>query len=398
MSEKTAENPTIHGPVRVDERIPRLAARLEPGEIAVIEAPDLDRSSALSLLSQRPVAVLNAASSTTGRKASLGAQVLVENGVVLVDDLGSDLMTLSEGADVEVRENEIYSAGELVASGQRRAAPELLEWAESGSDRLHHGIQTFAQGADLTWREHSALFLRGAGTPTVEGLHSSQTCLVVAPGPDLAGQLRRLRRFNRDFSPVIIAVSEAADTVRSAVGAPDVIIGDPSGVGEKTLKCGAALVLLERPDGSIPGIEKITNYGLNFQVMATSASASDAAVLLADTNGAQQIVTVGGRSGIEEFFDQSEAEIASGFFIDLRCRDKLVSSQVVTEMYRPGISSWQLVWLVLAAVLVMAVAVFFTPWGSDLAAGFGIWKGSLFSGAPGGPVEPAIMYSGVGVV
>lgn len=383
MSEIEATEPAISGPVRVDERIPRLTSRLEPGEIAVIEVPDLDRSSALSLLSKRPLAVLNAASSTTGRKTSLGAQVLIDGGIVVIDDLGSDLMTLNEGQTVEIKNNEVHAGGSLVAIGVRRSAEELQEWAADGIGRLRLGVQTFAQGALLTWQQESALILEGLGVPNLPRLEKFKLATVVAPNAGAADELAQMKRFNRDFHPAFIAVAEAADLM-TQIGKPaDVIVGDPSGVSEKTLRAGSAIVLLERPDGSIPGLERITNYGLNYETIPTAANAVDAAILLADVNGIEQVITVGQRSGIEQFFDQSDAEMTTDFFVNARCRDKVVSSSVVNELYRPGISSWQLVWLILAALVVLGAAIFFTPWGSDVGAQIGYWVSGDFSSSAG---------------
>ncbi|MDN5963545.1 MAG: hypothetical protein L0H81_03245, partial [Actinomyces sp.] len=77
--------PDVSARVRVDERAKKLATRLEAGEIAVIDHPDLDRPTAQALAAAHPAAVLNAAPSTTGRYPNLGPGILLDAGILLVD-------------------------------------------------------------------------------------------------------------------------------------------------------------------------------------------------------------------------------------------------------------------------------------------------------------------------
>ena len=98
MSETLSkESSARSGRIRIDDRPKHLATPLERGEIAVINVADLDRESAAALVAAGPVAVLNAQPSLTGRAAALGPRLVLEAGIVLVDDLGQDIMSLREG-------------------------------------------------------------------------------------------------------------------------------------------------------------------------------------------------------------------------------------------------------------------------------------------------------------
>lgn len=362
----------LAGSIRLDESIPRLAGRLEPGEIAIIEFPDLDRSSALALLSRRPVAVLNAASFTTGRRPSLGAQLLVDGGITLVDDLGSDLMTLTEGDQVRIQGGDVYRGDELIASGQRRDSAELHQAQASGRERLGPAVESFARTAGLTWESESEQYLHGEGVPPVPAL-SGRTVVVVTPGLTSIRQLRRLKAFCNDFSAYFIAVGEGANSLKSVGRKPDLILGDISNLPEPMLTRGTPLVLLERPDGQVTGGDRANVLTLKFMRMVTSAAPADAAVLLADANGADQIVLVGDDEGIEGFLEKTGSEVTAGFFIQLRSEAKLVSAPAVQRLYRPGVRTWQLVLMLIAALLVMVAAVLFTPWGQSLGWGLYDW-------------------------
>src|SRR4051795_2108719 len=109
--------PGVTGPARVDPRTKALTKRLRPGDIAVIDHLDLDRVSAEALVACQPAAVLNAARSTSGRYPNLGPEILVAAGIPLVDDLGVDVMSLTEGHRLRVVEGSVYDGETLVAEG-----------------------------------------------------------------------------------------------------------------------------------------------------------------------------------------------------------------------------------------------------------------------------------------
>src|SRR5690606_4334911 len=67
--------------------------RLSQGDLAIIDAPDLDRAFAQRLLTARPAAVLNVARFTTGSVPNFGPQLLLDAGVILVEGFDSELLT-----------------------------------------------------------------------------------------------------------------------------------------------------------------------------------------------------------------------------------------------------------------------------------------------------------------
>ena len=77
---KAEEPPGIVGVARVDVRTKVLVKRIEPGDIAIIDHPDLDRVSADELIASRVAAVVNTAKSITGRYPNLGPRLLLDAG------------------------------------------------------------------------------------------------------------------------------------------------------------------------------------------------------------------------------------------------------------------------------------------------------------------------------
>ncbi|MEH3034755.1 MAG: hypothetical protein PGN07_12220 [Aeromicrobium erythreum] len=94
------------------------AKTLREGEIAVIDVADLERGQAEELVEAGVRAVVNAASSSTGRYPNLGPKVLAEAGVVLVDRVGDGIWSrLRSGDTVRVDGARIFKDDVLVAQG-----------------------------------------------------------------------------------------------------------------------------------------------------------------------------------------------------------------------------------------------------------------------------------------
>src|ERR1700742_1687480 len=83
--------PGVSGVARLDRRTTRLAGRLNPGDIAIIDHVDLDRVTAEALAAARPAMVINAQPSISGRYPNLGPEVLITHGIALVDAVGAEI-------------------------------------------------------------------------------------------------------------------------------------------------------------------------------------------------------------------------------------------------------------------------------------------------------------------
>ncbi len=76
LRRKSDALPGISGVARLDRRTTRLAGRLNPGDIAIIDHVDLDRVAAEALVAAKPAIVINAQPSISGRYPNLGPDVL----------------------------------------------------------------------------------------------------------------------------------------------------------------------------------------------------------------------------------------------------------------------------------------------------------------------------------
>jgi uncharacterized membrane-anchored protein len=352
--------------VRIDERPMRVAARLEPGDIAVIDRPDLDRATAQALVAAHPAAVLNAARSTTGRHPNRGPGLLLAAGVVLVDDLGPDIMTLREGDRITVAGGTVTRGEHVVATGRRLTREDSEREVAEARRGVSAQVEAFAASTGEYLERESDLLMEGAGVPELRAGIAGRPALLILPDPGTAAELRRLRRWIRDTDPVIVAVEGAVETARSLRLRPDVIVGDMDMVPEAALRSGADLVVRAGHDGVAPGRARLDKLGVPYEVFTVTGGAEDASILLAEASGASAVVTVGAHFSLDDFLDRGRAGMAAAFFTRLRAGDRLVSSQTVRATYRPRISAWWLVLLVIVALAAVGAALWSTPWGRDV--------------------------------
>src|SRR5699024_2968744 len=104
---------------RVDRRTKNLTKRLQPGEIAVIDHEDIDRVSADALVACRPVCVINASRSMSGRYPNQGPELILAAGIPIIDHVGPQIMTVvQEGTELRVEGSEIFVGDDQVARGE----------------------------------------------------------------------------------------------------------------------------------------------------------------------------------------------------------------------------------------------------------------------------------------
>ena len=373
---KAAEPPGIVGVARVDPRTKVLVKRLHPGDIAVIDHADLDRVSADELIDCRVAAVVNAAKSITGRYPNLGPRLLLEAGIPLLDDVGSDvLIRISEGAVVRLDGDVLFAGDQAVAKGVLQDETTLAKAMQQAVDGVTTQIDSFAANTLEFLRHEVDLLTSGIQLPELGTSMDGRHVLVVVRGYRYREDLRALRPYIREYRPVMLAVDGGADALLEAGYRPDVIIGDMDSVTDDALCSGAELVVHAYPDGHAPGMARLQSLGLDAVPLPAAGTSEDVALLVADACGASLIAVVGTHWTLEEFLDKGRPGMASTFLTHLRVGGKLVNARGVHQLYQSRISGWALLVLVLAAAFTLVIVVMFSPAGPILGNYFSVtWR------------------------
>ncbi|MFC8924036.1 putative cytokinetic ring protein SteA [Cellulosimicrobium sp. NPDC057127] len=379
--------PDTLGPVKVDSRTKALTKRLQPGDVAVIDHVDIDRVAADALVAAKPAAVLNAARSVSGRYPNLGPEILVEAGIVLVDDLGPAVMAVPDGSVLRLDGDGVYLGEALVAEGVVQTPATVAQSLEEARANLSVEIESFAENTMDYLRRERDLLLDGVGVPDISTPIDGRQVLIVVRGYHYREDLATLRPYITEYRPVLIGVDGGADAIIDAGWKPDMIVGDMDSVSDRALSSGAEIVVHAYRDGKAPGLERVRELGVDPVVFPATGTSEDIAMLLADDKGAEVIVAVGTHATLVEFLDKGRAGMASTFLTRLRVGGKLVDAKGVSRLYRQRISNLQLTLLSLAGLFAVVMALWSTSAGQTF---FGLvgarvddftsWVGALFSG------------------
>ncbi|MFC7677193.1 putative cytokinetic ring protein SteA [Mycolicibacterium sp. GCM10028919] len=359
LSRNAGTRPGVSGTARVDRDIDRLLRRVGPGDIVVIDALDLDRITADALVEAQVAAVVNASPSISGRYPNLGPEVLVANGVTLIDETGPEIFKkVKDGARVRLHNGGVYTGDRRLALGHERTDLEIHDLMIEAKTGLVAHLEAFAGNTIEFIRSESPLLIDGMGIPDIDVDVSRRHVVVVAEGPAAADDLKALKPFIKEYQPVLVGVGTGADILRKAGYRPALIVGDPDVMSVEVLRSGAQVVLPADADGHAKGLERIQDLGVGAMTFPAAGSAADLALLLCDHHGASLIVTAGHTANIEEFFDRTRQDSNPSMFLTrLKVGEKLVDAKAVATLYRSRISGGAIALLVLAMLVAVIVAL-----------------------------------------
>jgi uncharacterized membrane-anchored protein len=128
-------------------------------------------------------------------------------------------------------------------------------------------------------------------------------------------------------------------------------------VSDAALATGAEVVVHAYPDGRAPGLARVQDLGIEAVTFPTSGTSEDAAMLLADANGAELVIAAGSHATLTEFLDRGRSGMASSFLTRLRLGAKVIDANGVARLYRNRISGAALLLLVIAALVAVVAAL-----------------------------------------
>jgi uncharacterized membrane-anchored protein len=349
----------VRGTARIDRRTKDLIRRLAPGDIAVIDHPDIDRVAADTLVAAGVGAVVNASPSMSGRYPNGGPIRIVNAGIPLLDGAGPGIMDqIREGDLIEVRDGALWRDGEKLAVGELLAADEIEVRMEDARRTIGVELQKFARNT-LEYIESEALItFEPLELPPLRVKIRGRHVLVVVRGHDYEHDLKSLRPYIREYQPVMIAVDGGADALLALKLHPDVIIGDFDSLSDTAMHCGAQLIHHVHPDGRAPGRENLLAAGVEYDEFVAEGMSEDAALLIAYEAGATLIVAVGTHATMVEFLDKGRRGMASTFLTRLRLGPALVDAKGVSRLYEGRIRRRDMVFLVASAIAAMAIMIY----------------------------------------
>ncbi|WP_167002439.1 putative cytokinetic ring protein SteA [Mumia sp. ZJ430] len=354
----------VTGPARL-VRSARDVRRVRVGDVAVVDLPDLDRTTAEALRSRGAVAVVNVVPTSTGRYPNLGPQVLVGAGVPLLDAVGTDLFTRVKDGDKVGLDGATLVRGEDVLAEGTLLDDELVEQMLSrGRTGMSVQLETLAANSGEYLRREHALLLEGVGVPELATSLDGREVVVVLPGPQAASELKTMKRYLKERKPVLIGVDSGADALVTAGYDPAVVVGDMSQMSDRTLRVAGEVVVTEsrRHLETEERLERLQRTAVEFP--GTSGS-EEAALLLSDARGARVVVTVGGFGSLDEFLDSARSGGATRYLTRLRLGAKLVDARAMVGLHRPRFTLFQVLLVLFVAMVALGAALATTAVGAE---------------------------------
>ncbi|GAA2120436.1 putative cytokinetic ring protein SteA [Nocardioides bigeumensis] len=363
--------PGVVGTARVDRRTEALIPRLRPGDIAVIDHPDLDRATAHRLVDAGVAGVVNASPMISGRYASLGAEVLAKAGVSLLDRAGPQVVTaVKDGSRIRLHDGIVHGQDGPVATGASLDAEGVTTQMAQARDGMATHLTSFTHNASEFLLREQDLLLHGRGLPGTRTTFTGRPVVVVVPGHEHRARLAGAKRYIREMHPVLVGVDRGADALLEAGHTPDVVVtgadqseSDP--VSRAALKGARDVVVCVSRGSSSAATAALRQLGVHPLILETGATTEDAALVLAHRAGASVIIGVGLHATLEEFLDRQRAALASTYLTRLSVGPTLVDVAALPQLYSGRVRPRHLLGVALAGLLAVGGAVATTPVGQD---------------------------------
>lgn len=340
--------------------------KLSEGDIAIVDAPDMTRREAQTLVDKRPAAVVNIAQFSTGSIPNYGPQLLLDAGIPLLENAGA----ATRGAFRDGKKGSVTTDGEVLAGKKSIARADALDRAvadsafdESQQHLVDHMEAYFGNTIEFIHTE-SPLLVDGVGVPELGDSMDGRKVLVVSPSDGTREpsdgtreRVEHLRHFIREFQPVIIGVGAAADTLLDLGYTCDFIVGDPADISSDNLRGDARVILPADPDGHAAGLERIQDLGVGAVTFpAATDSPTDLAILLAVFHGAETIITAGDGVDLDRIFAGSGDATPAAMLTRLKAGNRIVDSRVIENLYVKTSSGAGIAWAWAILGLLVAVA------------------------------------------
>ncbi|WP_072455899.1 MULTISPECIES: putative cytokinetic ring protein SteA [Actinomyces] len=370
---------SVEGRVWIARDLHQKIPTIDEGDFLLIEDNDLTQADAELLIESGVQLVINAALSVTGRVRSRGPQTLIDAGIVLLDDCGSDVWALKDGDSITVKGTDILREGKRVAQGHRyESLKDLPSDIPDADQALSDQLQAFEASTSTFLEYEGAGVLRGEGYPELATQVSGRQVLLVCDSPRASQQLRDLGQWIRDTQPLVVAVEGGALRAKRAHLKPAIIVGDMTEVPDKIIRSGAEIVVPRAHEGD-QGRDRLNRMGIDYHQIDLSASAQDVAISLLSFMDPAAIVVAGDARELEDYLELPRSVVTPAFLIRLRAGDLLIPAHAVSATYRSRIRGGWLFLLACVLFASMGVALWATPWGHDLYMSVWNWISQLWS-------------------
>ncbi|WP_268240178.1 putative cytokinetic ring protein SteA [Paenibacillus marchantiophytorum] len=352
----TKPMPLCKGKVSVGAVTKILLRDLPLGRVVVLQHRDLDEVVAQELIDRKVKAVINCETTMSGTYPTQGPLMLLQQQIPILEVDISTFEDFLPNSEITIYENELRFSDRHAACTlfTREKWLDLQQQANARTDTL---MEQFIENS-LTYalREKDAV-MEPLPPLTLRTEMVHQHVLVVSRGRGYKKDLSAAKAFIADVKPVLIGVDGGADALLECGYLPDLIVGDMDSVTDRALTCGAELIVHAYPDGRAPGLVRTDALGLFAHALPCFGTSEDFALLLANEQGAEWLVTVGAHTHMIDFLEKGRAGMGSTLLVRMKIGARLVDIKSIGALYKPSFF-WKR-----EAVMTIVLSLFFIGLG-----------------------------------
>lgn len=300
----------------VDHKTKDLVKRLKSSHIAVINHTQLDAVAAKDLIRRRPLAVVNFSPSCSNKIPTKGSQLLLSAGIPLFDVIAhqEQFFNLHDGMKVVLSLRErVFTVSDLSVNFPLHQI--TREFAHRNYAQAHERMnELFSQFMSNTLSyavQERNSFLSPFPNVHLQTDIQHKTVVIVSRGPDAVEDFSFTLPFIRKKDPIFIGVDGGADIILQCGYVPHIVIGDMDSVSDDALKMIQDRIIHSYPSGKTPGLKRLQQLALDYQLLPYIGTSEDVAILLAYEKQAAQIILIGFHNHMLDFLEKGREGMAS---------------------------------------------------------------------------------------
>lgn len=301
------------GRIKSGARTKELVKFLCPGDIAVIRHDDIDEMAAHSIAHTGVKAVINTGKSMTGRFSAVGASILLQYNIKVID-VSLSLEQFKDNDIVTVLDNNLIIRNHLYKNVCTQVNREYISKRQLKSkENENREILKFIDNTVNYAAVEMHKLISFTGYPEIDTKLEGRHVVVAVRNSSSLEELNVLKSYIEKLKPVFIGVDGGADLIINSGYTPDILIGDMDSVSDIGIYKSKEIILHAYEDGDCPCLGRIAAMNVPYKILAIRGTSEDAALMLSYHKGAELIVLVGGHSCMYDFMCKGRPGMASTF-------------------------------------------------------------------------------------
>lgn len=308
--------------------------QLPPNRIVVLSFGDLDEERAQELIDRKVKAVVHCGRVMSGECPTEGPLLLLQHSISIWELDAANSEAFVGDNEMIIYQDVIHTAGFDMPSRAFTRNDWLLTQQAANvyvSNRVRRFVERTLTSALREKRDFMTPIPKLPLRTKLAGKH----VVIVSNGKGHKKELLAAKPFIRAFKPILIGVGEGADTLLASGYMPDLVVGEWHQISQQAGECGAEIIVHTDTKEVLANEVHLTYPNSHQYSLPCSGNSEDAALLVADDQGADWLITVGVKSHLEDFLAKGYEEMGSTLLVRMKVGARLVDSKSLSMLQAP---------------------------------------------------------------